>query len=243
MANDFFRFKQFTVYQDACAMKVTTDSSLFGSMVLRLMDQQPIQHVLDIGTGTGLLALMIAQQYPRVNIDAVEIDENAFEQAKRNVNDSPWSKNITPIHADIKQFKPTKKYDLLIANPPFYENELKSADHRKNIAHHQASLDPVTLVKTISENLKESGKFLLLLPFKKKDEWLILFKKFNLQPEKIVYARQTDNHPSYFRMIIKGGFISYKNPTMMESEISIKDEIGQYTKDFSLLLKDYYLHL
>jgi len=81
------------------------------------------------------------------------------------------------------------------------------------------------------------------LPFKKKDEWLILFKKFNLQPEKIVYARQTVNHPSYFRMIIKGCFISYKNPTMMESEISIKNENGQYTKDFSLLLKDYYLHL
>src|SRR5690606_18701518 len=243
MSNNFFRFKQFTIYQDDCAMKVTTDSCLFGSMVSQLMNKHPVQHVLDIGAGTGLLSLMIAQQLPTVHIDAVEIDDGAYEQAKHNINQSPWKNNITPIHADIKEFNSSKKYDLIIANPPFYKNELKSPDNRKNQAHHQANLSPVELIKTISENLDPYGKFLLLLPFKMKDEWQILLKKFNLQTEHIVYARQTSNHPSFFRIIIKGGFMTENNFITKESEITIKDENDQYTNDFINLLKDFYLHL
>ena len=242
MANSYFQFKQFIIHQDACAMKVTTDSCLFGSMIGSLMNGSVVKNVLDIGTGSGLLSLMIAQQFPAALIDAVEIDEAAANQAQENVLASPWKNQIRVIHTDIKKFHAEKKYDLVISNPPFYENELKSPDNRKNIAHHQTHLYPSELVHSIKENISVNGKFCLLLPFKKKEEWLILLNNAGLQSEQIVYVKQTLNHPTHFRMIIQGrtgtGLENCK-----ESIVIIKDGDNQYTDAFKLLLRDFYLHL
>ena len=242
MANTYFQFKQFTIHQDNTAMKVTTDSCLFGSMAGSLLNENIIQNVLDIGAGSGLLSLMIAQQYPEAFIDAIEIDDAAANQAVENIQASPWKDQIQVVHTDIKLYKADKKYDLVISNPPFYENELKSPSMRKNIAHHQTHLLPANLVQAICENISESGKFILLLPYKKKDEWLILLKKAGLQAKQIVFVKQTTNHPSYFRMIIQGS--AGNDPgKIIESNIAIKDEHNQYTEAFTLLLKGYYLHL
>ncbi len=242
MANHYFQFKQFIIHQDACAMKVTTDSCLFGSMIGSLLNENIIQNVLDIGSGSGLLSLMIAQQYPEALIDAIEIDDAAANQAVENIQASPWKDQIQVVHTDIKLYKADKKYDLVISNPPFYENELKSPSMRKNIAHHQTHLLPADLVQAICENISESGKFILLLPYKKKDEWLMLIKKVGLQAEQIVLVKQTINHSSYFRMIIQGS-VGTGVENIKESVITIKDGDNQYTDAFKLLLKDYYLQL
>src|SRR5262249_33933395 len=134
MPNSYFQFKEFTVYQERCVMKVTTDACVFGAWVAQ--DVTDVQNVLDIGTGTGLLPLMLAQRHPSITIDAIEIDKESFEQAKENVAISPFAEHIQVINDDAKAFSSWKKYDLVISNPPFYEKELASSDHKKNIAHH-----------------------------------------------------------------------------------------------------------
>lgn len=242
MANSYFQFKQFIIHQDACAMKVTTDSCLFGSMISSLLNGSIIRNVLDIGSGSGLLSLMIAQQFPNAFIDAIEIDEPSATQAQENILASPWKDQIRIFQTDIKNYKTEKKYDLVISNPPFYENELKSPDNRRNIAHHQTHLLPEELVHSIKEKISVNGKFFLLLPYKKQEDWLILLNKAALQAEQIVLVKQTVNHPSYFRMIIQGSSgIGLEN--IKESVITIKDGDNQYTDAFRLLLKDFYLHL
>ena len=242
MANSYFQFKQFIIHQDACAMKVTTDSCLFGGMAGSLLNASIIKNVLDIGAGSGLLSLMIAQQFPNAFIEAIEIDEPSATQAQENILASPWKDQVRVIHADIKNYNAEKKYDLVISNPPFYENELKSPDNRRNTAHHQTHLLPAELVHSIKENISVNGKFFLLLPFKKQEDWLILFNKAELQAEQIVYVKQTVNHPSYFRMIIQGS-TGTGLENIKESAITIKDGANQYTDAFRLLLKDFYLHL
>jgi tRNA1Val (adenine37-N6)-methyltransferase len=242
MANSFFQFKQFIIHQDACAMKVTTDSCLFGSIVGSMVNGTLLKNVLDIGAGTGLLSLMIAQQYPDVLIDAIEIDDAAASQAVENIQASPWKDQIRIFHTDIKNYKEGKKYDLIISNPPFYENELRSPDDRKNMAHHQTHLRSVDLLQAIKENLSSTGKYLLLLPFKKKEEWILLLKDSNLEPHHLVYLKQTINHPSFFRIIISGG-IGNVPIRKQETVIVIKDAKNQYMEAFSHLLKDFYLQL
>ena len=131
MANPYFSFKQFTVRHDRCAMKVTTDSCLFGAWMARELQQlSGIQDIWDIGTGSGLLSLMVAQKN-NVVIDAIEIDPAAAAQASENSSASPWSENIRIIHEDVRTADPGKKYDVIISNPPFYERELPPATTEK----------------------------------------------------------------------------------------------------------------
>ena len=137
-------------------MKVTTDGCLFGAWVANAINNSEliINNCLDIGTGTGLLSLMLAQKNPQIKIDAVEVDKDAFEQAKKNIAESPWANRIKVYHADIKVFGSAKKYDVIISNPPFYENELKGNDEKKNIAHHNDGLLLPELLKIIKRILK-----------------------------------------------------------------------------------------
>ena len=130
--------------------------------------------VLDIGTGTGLLSLMMAQKNDCL-ITAIEIDKDAFDQASENIAASPWKNNIEIIHADIKDFKPGKSFDYIICNPPFYENEWQSGNAKKNIAHHSHELMLDDLIDIIATTLKPGGKFYLLLPYKRHKEIMKLF--------------------------------------------------------------------
>src|SRR5690349_10557815 len=127
MPNPYFRFKQFTVYHQHNAMKVTTDACLFGAWVAEQMhnEKDKVQSLLDIGTGTGLLSLMIAQKN-EVNIDAIEIDKASAEEANENIQNAPWKEHITIQHQDILEYHPGRLYDAIICNPPFYENEWTS---------------------------------------------------------------------------------------------------------------------
>jgi tRNA1Val (adenine37-N6)-methyltransferase len=242
MANNFFQFKQFTVHQDRCAMKVTTDACLFGAWVAEEVKNQKskVKRVLDIGTGTGLLSLMLAQKTNAL-IDTIEIDQDAFEQARENISASPWNDRINIYHADAREFSFPLKYDIIISNPPFYENELKSADEKKNMAHHGGLLMN-DLLEIIFSNLETTGEFYLLLPSKRSTESSLLLSKYKLSPKGSMMIRQSTQH-DYFRMFIKGQHSGYGEETYSKTEIAIVDEKKEYTKEFIELLKDYYLYL
>ena len=139
MANQYFQFKQFTVQQDACAMKVTTDACLFGAWVANRINGLDLKgkHFLDIGTGTGLLSLMVAQQTD-ASIDAVEIETAAANQAQENFEQSPWNNKLFLHNSSIQTFIPQHKYDFIFTNPPFFFNDLKSKNHARNIALHDS---------------------------------------------------------------------------------------------------------
>ena len=243
MANSYFQFKQFTIQQDRCAMKVTTDACLFGAWVAEEVKSQKlkVKNGLDIGTGTGLLALMVTQKNPEMKIDAIEIDKDAAEQAKINVESSPWKRQINIIQDDVKEFSFEKEFDLIISNPPFYENEIRSATDSKNVAHHSKNLTLKELLMIIKDYLMKTGSFFLLLPYKRNEEIKKLFKDHELNISKILFVRQSVKH-DYFRIFVKGNLNAEKKETEFD-EMSIWDDSQQYTKEFKQLLKDYYLHL
>ena len=244
MANNYFRFKQFTIQQDKAAMKVTTDGCLFGAWVAKQIGEQPMTAVklLDVGTGTGILSLMIAQKNPDCSIDAVEIDNNAYEQANENIISSPWKENIQVFHADIKSFEPGKKYDTIFCNPPFYENELKAEDEKRNVAHHDGGLSFNELFAIIKQRLTPEGHFYLLLPYKRNEEIRNLFLEHQLELSQLIFVKQSVNH-GYFRIMLCGRLPSEKKGETVIEEMAIKDNNDNYTPAFVSLLKDYYLYL
>jgi len=199
------------------------------------------QHILDIGTGTGLLSLMVAQQ-STAQIDAIEIDSDTCEQAIYNVNHSPWRERIVVIHGNAKDTLPSRnvQYDAIISNPPFYENELQSPDKNRNLAHHSAALTLEELLKIIKKLLSESGRFFLLLPYKRENELHKMFAKNDVHIRQKMLVKQSVSH-GYFRIMIQGSF--EKSDKTEQSEIPIRDKDAQYTSEFTDLLKDYYLYL
>jgi tRNA1Val (adenine37-N6)-methyltransferase len=245
MSNSYFQFKQFTIHQDRCAMKVTTDACLFGAWMAEEVRSQESgvgsQQSLDIGTGTGLLPLMLAQKNPGAEIIGVEIDEDAWKQAKENINSSPWKNRVDVLEGNVKDHDFSEKFDLIISNPPFYEKEIRSATDSKNVAHHSENLTLKELSMIIKDNLTKTGSFFLLLPYKRNEEIKKLFKDHDLNISKILFVRQSVKH-DYFRIFIKGSLNAEEKETEFD-ELSIWDDKQQYTNEFVLLLKDYYLHL
>lgn len=241
MANSYFRFKQFTIQQERCAMKVTTDACLFGAWAAAQIAKHssPAHRLLDIGTGTGLLSLMIAQQ-TNCPIDAIEIDTGAFEQARENSKASPWHARINTIHGDIKSFRSSQDYDHIVSNPPFYENELTSQHHQKNMAHHHAGLLLMELLKVIKSALSPEGRFYLLLPYKRNAVIPGLLKNAGLQAIHIMQVKQSARH-DFFRIMLCGGHEQAHAIAAHVEEMSIADDAGGYTDEFKYLLKDYYL--
>ena len=241
-----FQFKQFTIHQDRTAMKVSTDSCLFGAWVAgKLIKENRSQQLLDIGTGTGLLSLMIAQQN-NYEIDAIEIDPNAAQQAGENAEASPWKEKIKIIEEDFLAFTPRKKYDVIISNPPFYENELSSGKTAKDIAHHSKALTLEQLFTKTIELLQEEGNFYFLLPYKRREEIRRLLEITGLFINEEIHVRPTVNHaPS--RIMIGGAkkkaLQHHSNQSSHPQIFSIKNGEQEYTKEFTTLLQPYYLYL
>lgn len=222
-------------------MKVTTDSCFFGAWIAEEIKKEKwkAKNALDIGAGTGLLSLMTAQKN-KIEIDAVEIDKDASQQAEENIKGSPWKNQIHIFNDDIVSFQPPKKYDCIISNPPFYENELSSEKQKRNIAHHSEQLTISEVLRVIKTHLNEGGFFFLMFPFKRKEEIENLFLKNDLFVLSTVLLSQSVKH-SPFRIIVKGTTkkITSENP----DSIAIWNEHQQYSNQFIDLLKDYYLYL
>jgi tRNA1Val (adenine37-N6)-methyltransferase len=239
-------------------MKVTTDGCLFGAWVAEKVGSQELEvrTALDIGTGTGLLSLMLAQKNPRLYIDAIEIDKEAAEQAAENVAASPWTDRIRVHYTNAKEFQSPVFYDLIISNPPFYENELKSGKSQKDIAHHSNELQIKELLDIIKNKLSPEGIFCLLLPFKRYEEIKEKIFQTGLTIQEVCFTKQSVNH-DYFRIMLMGKLRTTKSIETLTNEISIKNDTSeisikndtsmeqqtQYSSAFSMLLHDYYLHL
>jgi tRNA1Val (adenine37-N6)-methyltransferase len=265
MGNPYFQFKQFTIHHDRCAMKVTTDGCLFGAWLgeeVRMLEEKAgnrqsaagSRNVLDLGAGSGLLSLMLAQKNPALVIDAIEVDKEAAEQAKENIETSPWKQQITIINDDAKVFRFTRKYDYIISNPPFYENELHSPDGRKNTAHHSEGLTLHEVVTIIKDNLSPGGWFFLLLPYKRNDVIKDLLLQHQLVIRKLIFVRQSLKH-DYFRFMLMGEKENnrrgaetqdVKSINVTETvidELSIVEGENKYSPAFIKLLQPYYLYL
>jgi tRNA1Val (adenine37-N6)-methyltransferase len=228
-------------------MKVTTDGCLFGAWVAEKVGTQEseVRTALDIGTGTGLLSLMLAQKNPNLLTDAIEIDKEAAEQAIENVASSSWKERTKVHHSDANKFQSDSLYDLIISNPPFYENELKSEKSQKNIAHHSDKLSLKELLTIIKNSISSDGIFCLLLPYKRNAEAKIMLNEAGLNITQLTFVRQSTSH-DFFRIMILGKIATEATEEPIETmidEISIKNDSGQYTPAFTNLLKEYYLHL
>lgn len=244
MANSSFSFKQFTVQQGQSAMKVTTDGCLFGAWVAREISQLIVHpgHCLDIGTGTGLLSLMIAQQNPDWHVEAVEIDKEAAEEAGRNCKAAGRQNQIRVIHQDILQYQPEKKFDILFSNPPFYEKELKGDDPKRNRAHHNDGLLLTDLFKHCKNLLREQGRLYLLLPYKREKEILQLLADAGYGIVQHIRVRPAERL-EYFRILLELRLKEDCTAAALTGEMAVKDDKDQYTEEFRKLLKDYYLYL
>jgi tRNA1Val (adenine37-N6)-methyltransferase len=240
MPNTYFQFKQFTVNQERAALKVSTDSCLFGAWVSAEVKSKKlkVKNVLDIGAGTGLLMLMLAQNVDAL-IDGIEIDALSYEQAKENLNISEWSKRLHLFLGDVKEFTFETKYDLIVSNPPFYEGDLKSDAANRNVAMHDAGLKLDQLLKVVDKNLSDDGWFAVLLPYHRSEKFIEDAMKYNLFLQTQLNVKQTVKH-SFFRSILLFGC---EISEAQNFSMAIKDANNNYTVEFVELLKDYYLHL
>ena len=238
--NTYFQFKQFIIHQDKTAMKVCTDACLLGAWVADKVENKKFQpkNILDIGCGTGLLSLMLAQK-TEAAIDAVEIDENAYLQAKENISLSISQNQITIFKENIVDYKSQKKYDLIICNPPFFAKQLKSQDDARNIAMHGTQLSFADLAYAIKNNLAENAVAAALLPYYAVNEFAKICKKENLFINEQLNVSHAPTHP-FFRTIL---LLSVKETAITEHFISIKNNDNEYSVEFKKLLKDYYLYL
>jgi tRNA1Val (adenine37-N6)-methyltransferase len=239
LPNSYFQFKQFIVHQDRCAMKVCTDACLLGAWTAQKIHEFKLQpvHILDIGTGTGLLSLMLAQKTASI-IHAIELNEDAAMQAKENFDSSRWAKRLFLYHTSIQQFPATLQYDWIISNPPFFEDDLQSKDPAKNAAKHDTSLTMDELLKTIRLHLKDDGFASLLIPWHRTPYLKIITGANGLFINETLLVKQTPGH-GFFRTLL---LISKRELPEITGELSIHDEHRQYTTAFITLMKDYYLH-
>jgi tRNA1Val (adenine37-N6)-methyltransferase len=240
MPNPYFQFKQFTIYHDRCTLKVSTDSCLLGAWVAeKLRDKEfEVDQVLDIGAGSGLLMLMLAQKYPG-KIDGIEIDQATYEQALENLQSSPWKDRLTLYHHDATLFQHPHQYDFIISNPPFYEGDLKSESYTGNLARHDTGLTVNNLLEIANLNLTKHGKLAILLPYHRMEYAEQIAPASNLFVIQRVLVRPTPVH-AYFRSILLFG---RQLQTATTSLLTIKDANDAYTPEFAKLLKDYYLKL
>lgn len=237
MPNSYFQFRQFIVQQEKAAMKVCTDACLFGGWVSNKIEHLEIKNALDIGTGTGLLSLMLAQKSNAL-INAVEIDEDAAGQAIQNFENSKFKERLRVIPGDIKNLESSIKYDLVICNPPFYSTDLRSENQKRNFALHSDGLSFEQLVTSTNKILHAEGNFFVLIPYKRTKFFIELAAKSGLFLQEQVLVKQTEEH-TYFRSIL---LLRRIKVVLKTSEIIIKKN-GQYSEEFIALLKDYYLFL
>jgi tRNA1Val (adenine37-N6)-methyltransferase len=231
-----FRFKHFEINQADCAMKVGTDGVLLGAWTA----VKDAKHVLDIGTGTGLLALMIAQKSTAA-IDAIEINRAAYFQALKNIDKSDWRMRINPVHASLQEYVGSgKKYDLIISNPPFFINAHKSTYDERNIARHtDESLSFDALIDGVISLLDEKGRFCLILPMKESQIFLSLCEKKGMYCQQLIRVK-TKEGKGFKRVLLE---LSLIQPVkIVTKDISIHNEIGTYTREYIALTEDYYTH-
>ncbi len=240
MRNHSFQFKQFTIWQDKCAMKVGTDGILLGAWVNLTENAQ----ILDIGTGTGLLALILAQRSQtslHTTIVAVEIDDEAYQQATDNIQKSPWGDRIQTYHSSIQNFaiNCSQQYDLIISNPPFFENAYKASQASRTLARHSDSLLQTDILEIANQLLKPDGHLAVIYPTDLAHKFLSKAREFDLWCDRQVNIKPTPQG-SIKRIALE---FSKTQFLFRETSLTIEESKHIYTEDYIALVKDFYLNL
>lgn len=231
-----FIFKQFTIQQDRCAMKVGTDGVLLGAWTPLI--NNPF-NILDIGAGTGLIALMLAQRSNAEQIDAIEIDDDAYEQATENFENSPWNDRLYCYHAGLDEFvdEVDEEFDLIVSNPPFYTDDYKSGDNQRDNARFEDALPFEELVEAADFFLSDPGIFSLIIPYKEEEKLVRLCAERGLFPLKITRVKGTPTAE------IKRSLLAFSRieQTPISDILVIETARHQYTPEYMALTKEFYL--
>jgi len=233
-----FQFKQFSVLQDRCAMKIGTDGVLLGAWT-------PIENpksILDIGTGTGIIALMLAQRSNAKQIDALEIDENAYEQATDNFENSPWNDRLFCFHAGLDEFvdNPEDEYDLIVSNPPFYSEDFRSENEQRDIARFQEAMPFEDLIEAADLLLSENGIFSVIIPYKEEERFIELCAEVELFPVKVTRLRGSHKTPIVRSLL---AFKRYELAVLVADELVIEINRHEYTDEYIELTNAFYLKM
>ena len=238
-----FNFKQFHVNQDRCAMKIGTDGVLLGAWTPLI--NNPF-NVLDIGAGTGILSLMLAQRSNAAPnnvgiIDAIEIDEDAYEQCVENFEASPWGDKLFCFHAGLDEFvdEPEDEYDLIISNPPFYTDDYKSDNTSRDLARFEDALPFEELIEAAALLLSDNGIFSVIIPFKEEERFVSMCKELDLFPLKITRVKGTPTSE------IKRSLLAFCRieQTALIDELVIEISRHNYTPEYIELTKEFYLKM
>ncbi|MCR5570597.1 MAG: methyltransferase [Paludibacteraceae bacterium] len=233
-----FRFKQFNIEQDRCAMKVGTDGVLIGSWC----NTTGVKTVLDVGCGTGLIALMVAQRCNgEATITGLEIDQEAAEQAKENVAGSPWSKTVTIIHTSMQDYRPDTTIDLVVSNPPYFTNALKAPDAKRSAARHNDSLSVEDLVHFAKQHLSATGRLSVVLPCEEAKRLVFEGIACGLYLQRTTSV-QTKANKQPKRMLVELG--KEKAPSPQEDTLVLGEGAdNKMTTQFKALVRDFYLYV
>ena len=235
MANPYFQFKKFTVWHDKCAMKVGTDGVLLGAWA----PVQNAKYILDVGAGSGLISLQLAQRNPWASITSIEIDPAAAAQAKENIQSSPWSDRMEVICSDFRDYHAENKFDLIVSNPPYFVDSLECPDRQRTAARHNNSLSYEDLLEGVSGLLTENGFFTVVIPAD------VAERVKKIASIKKLYAVRQLN------VITKPGGIpkrvlitfSFSNQECIVEELLTELARHQYSEEYMTLTRDYYLNM
>lgn len=236
-----FKFKKFIIHQDKTAMKVGTDAVLLGAWCS--LKNNP-DTILDVGSGTGILALMMAQRSNAITIDAVEIDESAYEQTVENFEQSDWADRLFCYNASFNNFveqiiEEQERYDFIISNPPFYSEDFKTDNQSRNKARFTLSLSFEDLLNGVSKMLSKNGVFSVIIPFKEQENFIQLAKKHKLFLNRICSVKGNLNSKAK-RSLLEFSFKTFK---IKKEELVIEIQRHQYTNDYINLTKEFYLKM
>ena len=239
--NKPFQFKEFTIHQDKTAMKVGTDGVLLGAWCT--VDNFP-DTILDIGSGTGVISLMLAQRSDAMTIDAVEVEESAYEQTVANFEESDWGDRLYCYNATFQEFadeiaEEKETYDLIVANPPFYTDDFETDNDARNKARFTSSLSFEDLISGVSKILSENGKFTVVIPFKEEVGFVNLAKSKSLFLNRVCYVQ--GNPSSVIKRVLLE--FSFHQTDIKKEHLVIEIERHLYTEDYVNLTKDFYLKM
>lgn len=234
MANTWFRFKQFTIRQDRSAFKVGTDGVLLGAWA----DVAGVQTVLDVGTGAGLLALMIAQR-SEAAVTAIDVDLPSLDQARENTAMSPWKNRITLLHSSLQDFMPGQRFDLVLTNPPFFQDSKQPDNRGRQISRHNTMLSLEDLVNKISGLMLDEGKFCLILPVEESRIFERIGAESGFHLHRLLRVRPTPNHSEKRRLM---EYRLYPAEKVHDDELIIeRGARHDYTERYRELTGDFYL--
>lgn len=239
-----FKFKQFTVLQDRCAMKIGTDSVLLGAWTS--LSHQP-DSILDIGAGTGVLSLMMAQRSDALLIDALEIEDDAYEQCSENFENSPWADRLFCYHASLNEFAEEfsndedldQQYDLIICNPPFYSEDFKTLNSQRDLARFQDAMPFADLLSAVRSLLSPNGVFSVVAPFSEEEKFVTMAKQNDLFQKRILHVKgKSDSEIK--RSLME---FSFQKGEISSSQLTIEIERHVYTEDYINLTKEFYINM